>query len=214
MNLLISGIHGKVGALVDEIYERLHIRIRFEELYDDKKRRVLVIDVPSRPIGKALRFEGVPLMRVGESLREMDDAEYFNIIQEQDPDFSSRICEGLTIDDLDDDAVEEMRTLMQRKGSRIFVNPLPQLLSDLGLSIGNKLTFAALILIGKTQAIKNYLPQDNVVVEYRMSHSLVRYTAREMFCGPLFTMIKEIWNYINQPASNPLQHEGCDVHFI
>lgn len=68
----------ETGNLEDEIYERLHIRVRTEELYDEKGRRVLVIAVPSRPVGKALRFEGVPLMRVGESLREMDDAEYFS----------------------------------------------------------------------------------------------------------------------------------------
>ena len=70
----------QTGNLEEEIYKRLHIRVRTEELYDEKQRRVLVINVPSRPIGKALRFEGVPLMRVGESLHEMDDAEYFSII--------------------------------------------------------------------------------------------------------------------------------------
>ena len=56
----------ETGNLEDEIYKRLHIRVRTEELYDEKHRRVLVINVPSRPVGKALRFEGVPLMRVGE----------------------------------------------------------------------------------------------------------------------------------------------------
>ena len=54
----------ETGNLEDEIYKCLHIRVRTEELYDEKQRRVLVINVPSRPVGKALRFEGVPLMRV------------------------------------------------------------------------------------------------------------------------------------------------------
>lgn len=120
----------ETGNLEDEIYERLHIRVRTEELYDEKQRRVLVINVPSRPVGKALRFEGVPLMRVGESLREMDDAEYFSIISEQDPDFSSRVCKGLTMDDLDAEAVENMRKLIADKQKRADANtiPLPQLL--------------------------------------------------------------------------------------
>ena len=48
----------KVGELVDEIYERLGIRIETTELYEDNK-RVLVLSVPSRPIGRLLRFEGV-----------------------------------------------------------------------------------------------------------------------------------------------------------
>lgn len=62
---------GKTGELEDEIYNRLRIRVRTEELFDNKdSKRVLVINIPSRPVGKALRFEGVPLMRIGESLRE------------------------------------------------------------------------------------------------------------------------------------------------
>ena len=60
---------GETGALEDEIYLRLSIRVRTEELYETvgkNRLRVLVINVPSRPLGRALRFEGVPLMRVGE----------------------------------------------------------------------------------------------------------------------------------------------------
>lgn len=94
----------KVGELEDEIYRRLYIRVHCEELYDEKDNRVLVINIPSRPIGKAMRFEGVPLMRVGESLREMDDQEYFSILQEQDPDFSARICKGIAMEDLSEEA--------------------------------------------------------------------------------------------------------------
>ena len=199
----------ETGKLEDEIYERLHIRVRTEELYDDKQRRVLVINVPSRPVGKALRFEGVPLMRVGESLREMDDAEYFSIISEQDPDFSSRICKGLTIDDLDTEAIENMRKLIADKQKRADANtiPLKQLLSDLLLinEEGN-LKYAALLLLGKSEAINQYLPQANVVIEYRNSRSQVRYGARQEYRLPLFTAIEKIWEYIDQPACNPLLH--------
>lgn len=200
---------GETGALEDEIYERLHIRIRTEELYDDSGLRVLVFNVPSRPIGKALRFEGVPLMRIGDSLREMDDAEYLSIISEQDPDFSAKICEGLTLDDLDPQAIQNMRKLIadQRDRKDIFTLPLTQLLHDL-LLIDNdgKLKYATLLLLGKEEAIMKYLPQANVVIEYRNSHSQVRYAARQEYKLPLFVAINEIWDYINQPASNPLLH--------
>jgi len=199
---------GETGALEDEIYERLNIRVRTEELYDDAKRRVLVLNVPSRPVGKALRFEGVPLMRVGESLREMDDAEYFRIISEQDPDFSANVCKGLTFEDLDQDAIKEMRQLIyvKRKNDSVLTSPLKQLLSDLELLTAEGFTYAALVLVGKREAIRRFLPQYNVVVEYRIDHSMIRYTAREEFCGPLFLIIESVWKYINQPASNPLQH--------
>lgn len=199
----------KTGNLEDEIYKRLHIRIRTEELFDENHRRVLVINVPSRPVGKALRFEGVPLMRVGESLREMDDAEYFSIISEQDPDFSSRVCKGLTLDDLDTLAIEYMRKLIADKRNRAdaYTITLKQLLSDLLLidDDGN-LKNAALLLLGKSEAINRYLPQANVVIEYRNSQTQVRYNARKEFRLPFFIAIEKIWEYINQPACNPLLH--------
>ena len=199
----------ETGNLEDEIYKRLYIRVRTEELYDDKQRRVLVINVPSRPVGKALRFEGVPLMRVGESLREMDDAEYFSIISEQDPDFSSRVCEGLTINDLDTEAIENMRKLIADKQKRADANtiPLKQLLKDLLLiNDDGNLKYAALLLLGKSEAINRYLPQANVVIEYRNNQSQVRYSARQEYRLPLFTAIEKIWEYIDQPACNPLLH--------
>ena len=199
----------ETGNLEDEIYKRLHIRVRTEELYDDKGRRVLVINVPSRPVSKALRFEGVPLMRVGESLREMDDAEYFSIISEQDPDFSARVCEGLRLEDLDGTAIEKMRDLIVKKRGKkdVATMPLGQLLSDLKLMTEEgKLTYAALLLLGNEAAIGKYLPQANVVMEYRTSQSQVRYSAREEFRMPLFVAIDRIWAYVNQPACNPLLH--------
>ena len=66
---------GKLGALEDETYSRLGIRVRMEELFEDSN-RVLVVHISGRPVGKTLKFEGVALMRVGESLRNMSDERY------------------------------------------------------------------------------------------------------------------------------------------
>ena len=200
---------GKTGALEDEIYKRLHIRIRTEELYDETQKRVLVINVPSRPIGKALRFEGVPLMRIGDSLREMDDAEYFAIISEQSPDFSATICEGLTINDLSETAIANLRYRIYQKQNNPNIPTLPdgQLLSDLDLmNAEGKLTYAALILLGKSEIINQYLPQNNIVIEYRANHTQIRHSARQEFKEPLVIAIDKVWSYLNQPASNPMQH--------
>ena len=200
---------GETGALEDEIYKRLHIRIRTEELYDETQKRVLVINVPSRPIGKALRFEGVPLMRIGDSLREMDDAEYFAIISEQSPDFSATICEGLTINDLSETAIANLRHRIYQKQNNPNILTLPdgQLLSDLDLmNAEGKLTYAALILLGKSEIINQYLPQNNIVIEYRANHTQIRHSARQEFKEPLVIAIDKVWSYLNQPASNPMQH--------
>ena len=63
-----------------------------------------MIEVPSRPIGKVFKFEDVPLRRVGEELKQMSDAMYLKILQESEPDFSEKICEGLSLEDLDEEA--------------------------------------------------------------------------------------------------------------
>jgi len=72
---------GKIGALEDEIYKRLSTRVKIEELFDNDK-RVLVFNIPPRPIGAPLNFEGVPLMRIGDSLRVMSNAELFRILSD------------------------------------------------------------------------------------------------------------------------------------
>lgn len=125
---------GKVGLLEDAIYETLRIRVKAEELYEDEK-RVLVIKVPSRPIGRLLKYEGVALMRVGESLREMSDTEMLAILSEQEPDYSARECEGLLMEDLDENAVIKMVSMYaDKQKNKTFINmPKEQVLIDLGL---------------------------------------------------------------------------------
>lgn len=198
---------GRLGEIEDTVYERLQIRIQTEELFEDGK-RVLVISVPSRPVGKTLKFEGIPLMRTGESLREMSDDELFRILSEREPDFSAKVCEGLTWEDLDERAAAIMKEkyAAKQKNPRFATLPTAQVVSDLNLLNDGKLTYAALILLGKSEAIRKYLPQEAVIVEYRQNHSMIPYTARKVFQAPLFIAIDEIWDYINQPASNPLQH--------
>lgn len=199
---------GEAGNLIDEIYKRLGIRIQYEELYDESGKRVFVLTIPSRPIGRLLKFEGVPLMRIGESLREMSDAEIFRILSEQEPDFSAQICEGLTMDDLDKDAIKAMKIQYADKQKNSTFQSLPdeQVLKDLGLLKSGKLNYAALILLGKGEAIRRHLPHNNIVVEFRMYHSMIQYTARKEFQLPLFIAIDKVWEYINQPASNPQLH--------
>jgi ATP-dependent DNA helicase RecG len=81
-----------------------------------------------------------------------------------------------------------------------------QVLNDLGLVKDGKYNYAALILLGKRDALREYLPNAEVTVEYRLNHSMIPYTARKDFQESLFTVMDKIWAYINQPASNPLLH--------
>lgn len=198
---------GNLGALEDAIYEYHGIRVNIEEHFDGD-RRVVVFNVPSRPIGKMLRFEGVPLMRIGESLREMSDEEMRRILNEQEPDFSAKICEGLTLGDLDSEAIRMMKVKYAQKQENPGFKSLPteQVLRDLELMNGDKLNYASLILLGKQETIHKLLPQYEVVVEYRKNKASITYNARKEFHQPLYLAIDKIWDYLNQPLSNPYAH--------
>ncbi len=103
---------GKIGELESNIYRDTNIRPTIYELYENpetKQGRVLVIDVPSRPIGMVFKFEDVALMRVGEELKPMSDEVYLKIIEEKEPDFSQKICKEATLYDLDDEAINILR---------------------------------------------------------------------------------------------------------
>ena len=173
---------GKTGELENEIYKRLSIRVEIEELYEGGK-RVLVFHIPSRPIGSTLKFEGVPLMRIGDSLRVMSDAEIFRILSEREPDFSATICEKLTFDDLDLEAIALMKAGYAKKQKNPVFGTLPdlQVLRDLGLMINGKFNYASLILLGKRDALRKYLSNAEVIIEYRLNHSMIPYTARKEF---------------------------------
>jgi ATP-dependent DNA helicase RecG len=197
----------KIGELEDEIYKRLDVRVKIEELFENDK-RVLVFHIPPRPIGSTLKFEGVPLMRIGDSLRVMSDAEVFRILSERAPDFSATICEGLTFADLDPEAIALMKSGYAKKQENPVFETIPdtQVLKDLELTENEKYNYAALILLGSRQALRKYLPNAEVIIEYRLDHSMIPYTARKEFQESLFTVMDKIWAYVNQPASNPLLH--------
>lgn len=204
---------GEIGNLEDEVYKRIEIRVHCYELYDEHNRRVMVTKIPFRPIGKLLKFEGVPLMRTGESLRNMNDEEIFAILSEQEPDFSAKICEGLTISDLDEQAIDRMILDYQTKNSYSHLErlSLPQILSDLNLYREGKLNFAALILLGKKKKIQQHLPQCKIIWEYRNNDSQIYFDRREEIQLPLFLAIDTVWELINQPTLNrkhPIQFKN------
>ncbi|GHT36637.1 DNA-binding protein [Bacteroidia bacterium] len=198
-----QAFEGKEGKLEQDVYRDLKVRIKTETLFDNEK-RVLVIKIPSRPVGKVLYFEDVPLMRVGESLTRMSDEMYHSIIQEQEPDFSATICEGPTFEDLDKKAVETMKILYadkQKNPSFLQIRD-ERMLSDLQLAINGKLTYAALILLGKSDTIDRYLPQSRIIWEYRNTETQIHYDRRQTITEPFITGIDSAWNLIDQPTLN------------
>ena len=191
-----------IGELEANIYRDTGIRPDVYELYEDEERkvgRVLVIDVPPRPIGKVYKFEDVPLMRVGEELKPMSDEYYCRIVQEQEPDFSQQFCSGVGVEDLDESAISVMREKYATKQNnpKFLTLSNDQILNDLELVVDGKVTNTAVILLGKECVLRRELPQAAVMLEYRNNESQIVFDNRTAYRKPFYLMIDELWHDIN-----------------
>lgn len=211
-----------LGELESNIYRDTNIRTDVYELFEDevnKKGRVVVIEVPPRPIGKVYKFEDVPLMRVGEDLTPMDDKTFLSIIQEQEPDFSEQYCPDATFEDLDIEAIKTLKKKYAKKQKNPSFESLDdrQALSDLHLIDGNKVTNAAVLLVGNESFIDKVFPQAKVMLEYRNTESQIHFDNRLQFGKPFYILIDELWEAINmRNGSVPVREQSYifDIPFF
>jgi len=184
---------GREGQLEQDVYRDTGVRIQTEILFEGIN-RVLVIKIPSRPVGKPLYFNDVPLMRVGDGLDRMSEEMYLSIVQEQEPDFSAKLCEGINIVDLDEAAIKKMKESYTRKQKNPGFLQLSteQVLTDLKLLENGKLNYAALVLLAKKEVIHAKLPQSKTIWEFRNSEAQIHHDSREVIDEPLFIAIDSI----------------------
>lgn len=214
-----SQCENALGKLENEIYKVLQIPVDAYELFDEQNNRVVVVEIPRHPVGKALRFEDVPLWRSGEELIPMPDKVLFSILQETDPDYSQAICEGVTIDDLDKEAIDILKEKYARKQNNPTFTSLSdrQALSDLKLIEGNKVTNAAVLLVGKAEIIQQNFPQAKVQHEFRTTEGQERFDKRLSFVAPFYILIDQLWKAVNDRNGSVPVQEGAymfDIPFF
>jgi ATP-dependent DNA helicase RecG len=187
------------------LIERLRLRVDIEEIRHQDG-RVLVFQVPSRPIGMPIQYEGAYWMRGGQDLVPMTPDVLQRIFAEAGPDFSAEMCGLARLDDLDPTAVDVLRRLWQRKSpdQDIATRPMERLLADAELVVDGRLTYAALILLGKREALGRHLAQAEVVFEYRSNEAPGPAADRHEFRQGFLLVLDEIWRLIN--LRNDLQH--------
>lgn len=179
--------------------EAYKIRVNTEVLLNELGKRVFIIDIPARPIGKVYTFEDTPLMRVGDQLLRMSDEEYFKAINEQEPDFSATTCKGLTINDLSAKAIDNLKRTYSRKqqNKKFLTLSTEQILNDLELYKDSKFNYAALILLGNPKSIQKFLPQSAIHLEYRSKRGQITFDKRLIFRGGYFLEIDGLWSAID-----------------
>jgi ATP-dependent DNA helicase RecG len=82
-----------INEIKSLIFQKLGFRVDVTELQHPDG-RVLVFEVPSRPVGQPLEFDGAYLMRVGEGLVPMTPDVLKRIFAEDQPDWFSQIAQS------------------------------------------------------------------------------------------------------------------------
>ena len=187
------------------LINRLRLRLDVEEIRHPDG-RVLVFQVPPRPIGVPLEDQGAYWMRGGESLIPMTQDQLRRIFIETGPDFSAEICTLARLDDLDPAAVEILRQLWQRKlpDQDISTRPVKQLLTDAELLVDDGVTYAALVLLGTRNALGRHLAQAELIFEYRSNDVPGPAAERQEFRQGFLSVLDDVWRLVNQ--RNDRQH--------
>lgn len=198
-----------------KLIDKLKINIDFRILSYEGK-RVLVFDVREHPIGWPVQCGGVAWIYEGDALKPMSENMRRKIYDEAGIDFSGTICAGAKIEDLDETAIDNFRSKwIDKKGKKKLATlSKEQLLHDCGAVTDEGVTYAGLILFGKNQAIRKYLPQAEIIFEYRSSESSGPANQREEFRSGFFACYDRIWELINLRNDKQHYQEGFFVFDI
>lgn len=187
------------------LVERLRLRVTTEAV-EHPQGRVVVITVPSRPLGMPLQYKGAYWMRSGDSLVPMTQDQIRTILNEAGPDYSAEPCTRATLSDLDPAAIDVFRRTWVRKSGNLAVMSLAdsQLLTDAELLVDGVPAYAALVLLGKSSALGRLLGHAEVIFEYRASEASGPPQQRKEYRQGFLLLQDDLWDTIN--VRNEVQH--------
>lgn len=194
------------------LIDKLHVGVDFQTM-DYEGKRILIFTVKSRPIGLPVQCDGNAWIYEADVIKPMSEEIRHRIYNESGFDFSSQICTDATIDDLDNKAVDNFRKRWFEKSGNKKINTLSkkQLLLDSGAMTDKGVTYAAIILFGTDAAVMKYLPQAEIIFEYRSSEASGPASQREEITQGFFLSYDRLWDLINLRNDKQHYQEGLFV---
>lgn len=184
-----------VGALdTSELRRRIYdgteprILVEVEELVEPEG-RLLLIRVP-RGIPPHTTSEGVGKVRVGKETRPLTGSEISRLLFAGGArDMTAEKPPDATVDDLDPDQVRLLQRTIEVEGeNRELARLSPEeILRNLGLIVDDQVTLAAILLLGRSQALARWVPQHEVI--FLRFKSATRYDVRHDLKGPLLAAL-------------------------
>lgn len=194
-----------LDRLKKEIADHTSERITFIEIYECNitingvEKRVVMFQIPSAVSSIPTAWKGHYFGRDGESLVSLNIYEIEHIRSQGVHDWSKQIIEGATIDDLDQDAIALARENFKKKNANKehLINEIEKLddtsfLNKTKVTIDGKITNAALLLLGKSEAdhlFAGYKPQ----ITWRLIETSGKIKDYEHFNIPILPAIEKIF---------------------
>jgi ATP-dependent DNA helicase RecG len=156
-----------LDSLKGEVANKTTGRITFVEIYEItvEEKRVIMFEIPAAPKGIPIAFDGHYYGRDGEELSALNLEEIERIrLQATQEDWSAAIVKDATLEDLDPDALQLARQKFKEKHAREkYADEIDgwtdeQLLDKAKVTVGGKITRAALLLLGSASAVHKLSP--------------------------------------------------------
>lgn len=145
--------------LKEEIWNKTTDKTTFIEIYEVEKewKRVILFQIPPAPRGLPISWNWHYYARNNESLQPLSIEKLERIrSQSMVEDFSIKICEKATIDDLDTEAIKKARELYSQKNPEKLKEIITwddiTFLNKAKITIQWKITNTAIILLGKSES--------------------------------------------------------------
>ena len=191
------------NKLAHHLTEHLGVRVKVYEVLHDLG-RVLVFEIPRHALAVPTKATGgsggytYPI-RDGESLVEMDQRTLQDIFDEKIEDWSAYIVDGATVNDLDETALERYREKWashMKDSGRLNVSFI-DMLTNHGLIESSGVTNAALLLFGKEASLRRFVPDAEIIFEWRNEKTDIAYGDRRNWRSGFMLIHDEVWASIN-----------------
>ncbi len=143
----------------------LHPKINFEIFeFKSSGKHVVLLRIPAAT-GEPTNFQKKPYVRIGSNKTDLRNyPNYIRIIYNSQEDWSAKIIDKATLNDLDPEALKVAREKFKEKNTKAnFYNEIDNwdestFLDKAKITIGGKITNTAIILLGKEEASHYLLP--------------------------------------------------------
>ena len=179
-NYCIENVFNKIKKQIsDNTTDNVSFLEIYPILYDNK--RIIMFQIPAT-VGNPMNWKGFPYGRIGESLIPLDARKIEQIKATANYDWTRKIIEKATLDDLDSQAIKIAREQFKIKNQGKDIAEEVDLLSDVEflnkakVTVNGKITKTAMLLLGKNEndyLIEDYTPKitwklydENNVIDY------------------------------------------------